>query len=516
MDNFMLLYTVYADLNCPFCYALHEQLHQFGLLDQVDWRLVEHAPEIAIYNKTAESQAELASEVFVVRSRAPEVEVALPKARSDSRFASLCVIEAARHSPEKALELRRLLYRALWVDGKDIADISVIYDCLMAAELAAEINIEESHEQQLTDWQSAWEQGDFNLRIPVICADDGRVSLGLPSPEDLKAFFKGKEIASQEQVRENCARHDRQTITIYCDHALETIWPVVAILRTEYNILLPSNLGELRAQLHEDPPDLLLLSTEQQWSEMLTVCEEVKQNKEALPLPVAFMSRGQDDQQELDAYNAGATDFLQLDRAPAVLQSRIQILMQMKQSQDQLARSARVDGLTQVNNRREFERTLETEWRRALRAKRSVALILIDIDHFKDFNDFYGHLAGDGCLRTVAQTIKKSVQRAQDMVCRYGGEEFAVILPDTDLNGAHTLAEKIQQAVLNLEISHERSSAANQITISAGVACLVPGAGTTPHDLIKQADDNLYQAKAGGRNQVGSMPISCQGRKALN
>ena len=503
----MLLYTVYA---------VHEQLHQFGLLDQVDWRLVEHAPEIAIYNKTAESQAELASEVFVVRSRAPEVEVALPKTRSDSRFASLCVIEAARQNPEKAIHLRRLLYRALWVEGKDIADISVIYDCLMAAELPAEVSIEEPHEQQLIDWQTAWEEGDFNLRVPVICAADGRVSLGLPSPEDLSAFFKGEEIAPQEQVRDNCIRHERQTITIFCDHALETIWPIIAILRKDYNILLPSSLNELRSQLHEDRPDLLLLSTEQQWSEMLALCHEVNQNKDDLPLPVAFISRGRDDQQELEAYNAGATDFLELDRAPAVLQSRMQILMQIKHSQDQLSRSARVDSLTQVNNRREFERTLETEWRRALRSKRSLALILIDIDYFKNFNDCYGHLAGDGCLRAVAQTIKQSVQRAQDMVCRYGGEEFAVILPDTDLNGAHTLAEKIQQAVLNLNISHEHSSAANQVTISSGVACLLPTSGGTPHSLIQQADQNLYQAKESGRNQVGLTPVSCQGRKALN
>lgn len=498
----MYQYTVYADLNCPFCYALHEQLHQFGLLKQVDWRLVEHAPDIAIYNSTAESQAELASEVFVVRSRAPDVEVALPKARSDSRFASLCVIEAAIESPEKSIELRRLLYRALWVEGKDIADVSVIYDCLIEAGLAAEVNIEESHEEQLTSWQEAWEHGDFNLRIPVIVAEDGRTSLGLPSPEDLKAFFKGEEITSPEQGRESCPRSEQQTVAIYCDHNIELIWPIISTLRNEYNILLPANLGELRKLLHEDPPDLLLLSTEQQWTEMFELCTEVTLNKEELPLPVAFISAEREDQFELNAYQAGASDFLVLNRSPAVLQSRIKILMQLKQSQDQLARSARVDGLTQVNNRREFERSIETEWRRAQRSKRNLVLIMIDIDHFKTFNDHYGHLAGDGCLRTVAQTIKASAQRAQDMVCRYGGEEFAVILPDTDMEGARLIAERIRAAVADLKIQHAKSDSGNIVTISAGLASISPSQGMTPHELISLADQGLYEAKSKGRNQV--------------
>lgn len=500
-------YTVYADLNCPFCYALHEQLYRMGVLPQVEWRLVEHAPDIGIYNKTPESQAELASEVFIVRSRAPGVDVALPKARSDSRFSSLCVIQAATQDNEKAIELRRRLYRALWVEGQDIADISVIYNCLIASELPAEVTIEEAEEQQLSDWQNQWELGDFNLRIPVICCDDGRTSLGLPSPDDLAAFFQGEEITSQERVRESCPRSEKQTITIYSDHNLETIWPVIATLRNDYNILLPSSPGELKTQLHEDPSALLLLSTEQQWQEMFSLCHEITSHKEELPVPVAFLCLELNDQREIEAYHAGATDFLSLSRSPAVLQARIQILMQMKQSQDQLARHARVDGLTQVNNRREFERSIETEWRRAQRSKRPLSLIIIDIDHFKAFNDHYGHLAGDGCLRTVAQTIKTSIHRAQDMVCRYGGEEFVIILPETDLDGARLVATNVQSAIEALNINHERSNSAAMVTISAGVTCTSPYQGGTPNELMTAADKNLYQAKAQGRNQFVSSAI---------
>ena len=495
-------YTIYADLNCPFCYALHEQLDQLGLLQEVDWCLIEHAPDTAVYNKTPENQAELASEVFIVRSRAPSVDIALPPKRSDSRFATLCVIEAADHDINKAIDLRRRLYRSLWVEGKDIADISVIYECLISSGLPEELTIEEAHEEQLSQWQGNWENGGFNLRIPVLTSSDGRVALGLPGSDDLHAFFKGAVINSPDQSRESCARFDRQAIAIYTDGQLEKVWPLISLLRDEYNILLPASMGELRKLLLEDPPALLLLNAHQSWQDMLDICSSCSKAESDYPLPVAFIGQKIDEQQEIAAYRAGAIDFLYLNRAADVLRARISILLQVKHSQDQLSRSARIDGLTQVNNRREFERTIETEWRRAQRSRRDLNLIMIDVDHFKLFNDLYGHLAGDGCLRSVAQTIKKALQRAQDMVCRYGGEEFVVVLPDTDLDGAILIAERIRIAIEELTISHEKSSAHNIITISLGVASANPAENGSPRELIEQADKALYAAKDRGRNQV--------------
>ncbi|MDO6594169.1 diguanylate cyclase [Neptuniibacter sp. 1_MG-2023] len=498
----MLQYTVYADLNCPFCYALHEQLHEFGLLPQVDWRLVEHAPDIAIYNKTAENQAELASDVFVVRSRVPHIDVALPQRRSDSHFANLCVIQAAEHDLEKSIKLRHLLYRALWIDGLDIADVPVIYDCLIAAGLPAEVTIEEAQENLLAQWQKSWEDGNFNLRIPVICSSDGRTSLGLPSPDDLKAFFKGEEISTLEIRGEVKTKPLQQTIAIYCDHNIENIWPLIASLRNDYNILLPSNLSELKQLLHKDHPALLMLSTENQWDSMFSLCRDVTSNQDELSIPVAFINQENDDQRELEAYNAGASDFMYLTRPAAVLQSRIQILMQMKQSQDKLARSARIDGLTQVNNRREFDRSIDAEWRRAQRSKRNLVLLMLDVDHFKSFNDQYGHLAGDGCLRTIAQAIKKTVKRAEDSVYRYGGEEFAVILPESTLEGAKILAEKVRANIEALQIKHLNAGDKKIVTVSIGIASCKPSEDICPNDLIEQTDRALYKAKELGRNRV--------------
>jgi|TARA_Y100000780_G_C13373517_1_gene297568 diguanylate cyclase (GGDEF)-like protein len=127
---------------------------------------------------------------------------------------------------------------------------------------------------------------------------------------------------------------------------------------------------------------------------------------------------------------------------------------------------------------------------------------MLDVDHFKAFNDKYGHLAGDGCLRTVAQTIKKTVQRAEDTVYRYGGEEFAVLLPESNLEGADILAEKIRKNIEALQIAHTAASTAPVVTVSIGIASYKPSEELCPNELIERADQALYQAKARGRNQV--------------
>ncbi|MGL6138525.1 MAG: diguanylate cyclase, partial [Planktothrix sp.] len=160
------------------------------------------------------------------------------------------------------------------------------------------------------------------------------------------------------------------------------------------------------------------------------------------------------------------------------------------------------DGLTKLANRRQFDRVLEHEWNRARREGIPLCLFLVDIDYFKQYNDHYGHLAGDVCLQQVAEVLRNVIQRNTDLVARYGGEEFAIILPNTDINGCVHLAEKVRKAVEDLELQHLKSQVSNYITISIGVAGLIPVEGLTPQMLIVQADQALYKAKKTGRNSV--------------
>lgn len=170
----------------------------------------------------------------------------------------------------------------------------------------------------------------------------------------------------------------------------------------------------------------------------------------------------------------------------------------------QLHALSHLDGLTGIANRRAFDATLEKEWQRGGRAREPLAILLMDIDFFKQYNDHYGHPAGDKCLRQVAQTITDQLTRSSDMVARYGGEEFICLLPDTDNEGAMHMAEKIRQAITDERIPHEKSTIASHLTISIGVASAIPNPTQPPSRLVRQADRQLYAAKEVGRNCVST------------
>jgi diguanylate cyclase (GGDEF)-like protein len=163
-----------------------------------------------------------------------------------------------------------------------------------------------------------------------------------------------------------------------------------------------------------------------------------------------------------------------------------------------------IDGLTEIPNRRYFDEHFAEEWSRALRTQSVLSLIICDIDYFKDFNDHYGHLMGDDCLRAVASTLDLHARRAGDAVTRFGGEEFAIILPGIGLQEACLLAEQMREAVLALGIMHAASKVSERVTISMGVACTIPSQEALAEELLRHADEALYRAKHRGRNQVVS------------
>jgi diguanylate cyclase (GGDEF)-like protein/PAS domain S-box-containing protein len=168
----------------------------------------------------------------------------------------------------------------------------------------------------------------------------------------------------------------------------------------------------------------------------------------------------------------------------------------------ELERLATEDGLTKLYNRRRFDEYLNSEWMRQMRTGKPISLIMTDVDYFKKYNDHYGHQTGDSCLRSVAEVIRKCAKRSADLSARYGGEEFAIIMPETEIAGAIHVAESIRTELLNLQIEHERSSVAPYITISCGVATMIPQSENKPQELIEKADQSLYSAKQKGRNCV--------------
>lgn len=178
------------------------------------------------------------------------------------------------------------------------------------------------------------------------------------------------------------------------------------------------------------------------------------------------------------------------------------LALKLEYTNHQLEELVNIDALTQLANRRYFNFFLQQEWKRLQRKKQPISLLICDVDYFKRYNDTYGHLQGDWCLQKVAKVIKESAQRSTDLSARYGGEEFAIILPDTDINGAFSVARNLQENLKNCQIIHQSSEVSNYVTLSIGVACLVPSLEQTEEILIQQADQALYQSKRKGRDTI--------------
>ena len=184
------------------------------------------------------------------------------------------------------------------------------------------------------------------------------------------------------------------------------------------------------------------------------------------------------------------------------IQERKNIEKTLQEVNQKLELLVNVDGLTGISNRRHFDNCLSREWRRLKREQKPLSLIICDVDHFKLYNDSYGHLQGDNCLRQIAQTMAQIINRPADLVARYGGEEFAVILPNTDLSGAHEVAKKLRQSIKDLKLRHKSSQTGQFVTISIGISSQIPHQDQSLEDLIITADQALYTAKAQGRDRI--------------
>jgi len=246
-----------------------------------------------------------------------------------------------------------------------------------------------------------------------------------------------------------------------------------------------------------------------------------RNNEKTKNIPVIVLSTKEDPEDKSLAFERGANDYLvklpdqieliarirahsksyltQLQRDEAFKSLR-KLQSELEKSNVELQKLSSLDGLTGIANRRSFDEFIDKECLRSARENSTLSLILIDIDFFKPFNDNYGHLAGDGCLRQVAAALDEMVHRPADLVARYGGEEFAVVLPNTDIKGAEKLAKKLCEKIRSLKILHEYSEVTDHITVSLGITSGVACEGVSPSDLILQADEALYLAKELGRN----------------
>lgn len=255
----------------------------------------------------------------------------------------------------------------------------------------------------------------------------------------------------------------------------------------------------------------------------LTLVREYRNNPKTRDIPIIVLSTKEDPLIKSAAFAAGANDYLVKlpdnielvariryhSRSYMTLLQRDEAYRALRVSQQQLLdtnlvlqRLMNSDGLTGLSNRRHFDEYLELEWRRSTREQTQISLLMIDVDYFKAYNDAFGHLEGDEALRQVAKAIRANSSRPSDLPARYGGEEFALVLPNTSPGGARLLAEKLRQTIASMNIPHIAPSQGSSLTVSIGLATVVPQVGSHSRQLIQSADQGLYAAKHNGRNRV--------------
>ena len=272
------------------------------------------------------------------------------------------------------------------------------------------------------------------------------------------------------------------------------------LLNTEYRVLVANNAETGLTLALSQRPDLILLDVIMPGIGGYEICAKLKADDTTRDIPVIFVTSIADPDSENKGFLVGGVDYVVKPINPVTLRARVKTHLELKHKTDLLKSLATLDGLTGIANRRRLNDFLSQEWRRAIRSSKNLSLILLDIDYFKNYNDYYGHQEGDICLQKIALMFQKILERSTDLVARYGGEEFCFVMPETPLEGTIYLAKQIQHGIAELAIPHLKSAISSIVTVSMGLASIIPTLNNDYNDLLKIADQKLYLAKHNGRN----------------
>ena len=301
---------------------------------------------------------------------------------------------------------------------------------------------------------------------------------------------------------------DKQTVLVV-DDAISNIKMLGEILRADCDIVFATNGKAALQQATRVLPDLILLDVVMPDMDGHQVCQPLKQNPATSHIPVIFITALDSIEDEEKGLEVGAIDYIAKPFHPPIVTMRVRNHLELVRHRKRLKMLSTTDGLTGIANRRRFDEMLHKEWHRALREQEFISILLIDIDHFKQYNDHYGHLKGDECLKLIANIFQSSIKRETDFLARFGGEEFSVILPNTDLKGAEAFALQLMQNIQDAEIPHEGNGSFGKITASIGLTSLLPNTSITAADALSFTDGCLYEAKNAGRNTCISRLFPC-------
>ncbi len=488
---------IFTDLNCPFCFALHERVRREHLENQVAWCYIEHAPALNSRIMTEDQAALINHEYRVILQRARDIKLIQPHICINTKLAILTLITVELKNPKLGALYRHRLYEAYWQQGLDISDPQVLHEILSSLNIDG-LNINEEARRIQHMWQEQWESGNFDHRIPAMQSSTNEVMLGLQHADNIRNFLNRGQ-SNDVKMGDSCLHHGNYSLAVLKTQEL------AHRLDKDANGISVKYFNEVEDLINQSkklPFDGILLDYKMDMTEGYKNIRVIKENiRYGLDKPILYVSHSGNSGEEVHAFALGASDFAQLKEDLSPLIARLKRNLTQARTVSLLHRYAAVDGLTGLLNKREFQQHLEREWRHACRNKLELALIMIDVDHFKLYNDTHGHCAGDDVLRRIAYSLKHTLHRARDIIARFGGEEFIVLLPDTDIKGLNIISENLREGVERLTISHPSSLTGDNVTISMGSCHAKPHPDQTPSQLIHQADLALYQAKKSGRNQ---------------
>ena len=280
------------------------------------------------------------------------------------------------------------------------------------------------------------------------------------------------------------------------------------LLKDTYEVKIAKS-GTKALEILESPNDidLILLDIEMPDINGYDVCKRIKNNETIKNIPIIFITGRTSQEDEEYGLNLGAIDYITKPFNKAIVKLRIKNYLNLKIKNDMLEKLSMYDGLTNIRNRRFFDETFEKTFSEIKRDKKSLAVLMIDIDFFKPYNDNYGHGQGDETLRKVAKALEKTIKRASDFVARYGGEEFVILLKDINKDGVEAVANNLLNAIRELKITHEFSKIENYVTVSIGVSYYNSSSDITKLELLLKADETLYNVKNSGRNDFAILEV---------
>ena len=304
--------------------------------------------------------------------------------------------------------------------------------------------------------------------------------------------------------------HDDKTPKILIvDDNKQNIELLMGLFKSKYKVSAAINAGRaLKIARSDSQPDIILLDIVMPDMNGYEICRELKNDEKTKNIPVIFVTAVSEVMDSSLGFALGAVDYITKPFHPPMVEARVKLHLELKRKQELLEEYAYIDALTEIPNRRSFEQAARREWNRAQRSGRTLSVLLMDIDHFKEYNDTYGHGKGDDCLRRAAKTIQGALRRAGDFAARYGGEEFSALLPYTDRDDSWEIARNILRVVEEENIPHKASPVADHITISCGITTVEADRKVSIEEILDAADRALYKAKHSGRNAVAEASVS--------